>query len=312
MPDRLDQARELLQHHFGYAEFRPAQARVLRSVFAGLDTLAILPTGGGKSICFQIPALVFGGLTLVISPLISLMQDQIAAARARGIPAAGLNSTQSQAEQRQVWNALRRGALRLLYVSPERLRRLSVELRDARIRPDLLAVDEAHCITEWGHDFRPSYRTLQGSRYRLGRPPTIALTGSATPSVRQDIVRALGFSPQRRAVHLGSFDRANLWFGVVQVRGERERLEALLDLLRGDDQMAIVYVSTRGVAEAVAGALRTAGHRAEPYHAGLSKSRRAATLEAFLDDQLDVVVATCAFGMGIDKPKTAVTAYAAR
>ena len=302
MPDRLHQARELLRHHFGYPEFRPAQGRVLRSVFAGLDTLAILPTGGGKSICFQVPALVFGGLTLVVSPLISLMQDQIAAACARGIAAEGLNSTQSESEQRRVWEALRGGALRLLYVSPERLRRLSLELRDAEIRPSLLAVDEAHCIAEWGHDFRPSYRTLQGSRYRLGRPQTIALTGSATPTVREDIVRALGFSPGRCAVHLGSFDRANLWFGVVQVPGERERLRALLDLLRGDDRMAIVYVATRGVSEALAGALRTAGHRAEPYHAGLAKARRAATLQAFLDDRVDVVVATCAFGMGIDKP----------
>jgi RecQ family ATP-dependent DNA helicase len=302
VPDRLLQARELLRHHFGYPDFRPAQARVLRSIFAGLDTLAILPTGGGKSICFQIPALVLGGLTLVVSPLISLMQDQIAAARARGIAAEGLNSTQAEAEQRRVWEALRAQALRLLYVSPERLRRLSLELRDAGIRPGLLAVDEAHCIAEWGHDFRPSYRTLQESRYRLGRPQTIALTGSATPTVREEIARALGFSLQRQAIHLGSFDRANLWFGVVQVPGERERLRALLDLLRGDDRMAIVYVPTRGVSEAVASALRTAGHRGEPYHAGLTKSRRAATLEAFLDDRLDVVVATCAFGMGIDKP----------
>jgi ATP-dependent DNA helicase RecQ len=309
MPDRLQQARELLQRHFGYSEFRPAQARVLGSVFAGLDTLAILPTGGGKSICFQVPALVFGGLTLVVSPLISLMQDQIAAARARGIAAAGLNSTQSEAEQREVWEALRQGVLRLLYVSPERLRRLSAELRDIPIRPALLAVDEAHCITEWGHDFRPSYRTLQGSRYRLGRPQTIALTGSATPSVRQDIVRVLGFSPDRRAVHLGSFDRPNLWFGVVPVPDERERLQALLALLRGDDQMVIVYASTRGVAEAVAGALRSAGHRAEPYHAGLTKTRRAATLEAFLDDRLDIVVATCAFGMGIDKPNVRLVVH---
>jgi RecQ family ATP-dependent DNA helicase len=309
VPDRLHQARELLRHHFGYPDFRPAQARVLRSIFAGLDTLAILPTGGGKSICFQIPALVLGGLNLVVSPLISLMQDQIAAARARGIAAEGLNSTQAEAEQRRVWQALRAQALRLLYVSPERLRRLSLELRDTGIRPALLAVDEAHCIAEWGHDFRPSYRTLQGSRYRLGRPQTIALTGSATPTVRQDIARALGFSPQRQAIQLGSFDRANLWFGVVQVPGERERLRALLDLLRGDDRMAIVYVPTRGVSEAVATALRTAGHRAEPYHAGLTKSRRAATLEAFLDDRLDVVVATCAFGMGIDKPNVRLVVH---
>jgi ATP-dependent DNA helicase RecQ len=301
MGDLLSEARCLLQHHYGYPDFRPAQARVIRSILDGRDTLAILPTGGGKSICFQIPALALGGLTVVVSPLISLMQDQVDAARARGLAAACLNSSLGTAEQEAVRRTIVEGSLRLLYVSPERLDRLSLELCQHRIQTRLLVVDEAHCIAEWGHDFRPSYRKLGRARYRLGQPQAVALTGSATPVVRDEIARALrlrrGF-----ALHLGSFDRANLWFGAVQVRTEKERLRALLELLRGDDAMALVYAPTRGSTEAVSRALCRAGHRAAPYHAGLTKSRRAETLEDFLRDQVDVVVATCAFGMGIDKP----------
>ena len=192
--------------------------------------------------------------------------------------------------------------MRLLYLSPERLERFASELRSAGVRPSLLAVDEAHCIAEWGHDFRPSYRTLLAARYRLGRPPAIALTGSATPAVRSEIARALGFTDGGAAQHLGSFDRENLWFGVVKVGSDSERLEALRRLIAGDDRMAIVYAPTRSVTEGVARALVAAGHRAAPYHAGLDRARRAAILDAFLCDRLDVVVATCAFGMGIDKP----------
>jgi ATP-dependent DNA helicase RecQ len=166
----------------------------------------------------------------------------------------------------------------------------------------LLAVDEAHCISEWGHDFRPSYRLLRAARYKLGNPQTIALTGSATPQVREDIVLSLGFIPDRRCVHVGSFDRANLWFGVVPVADEAERFAALRRLLARKDRLAIVYTPTRGLTESLARALWTAGHRAAPYHAGLTRERRAATLEAFLQDRVGVVVATCAFGMGIDKP----------
>jgi ATP-dependent DNA helicase RecQ len=302
MSDALAEARRLLRHHFGYDDFRPAQAPVVASVLAGRDTLAVLPTGGGKSICFQVPALVLGGVTIVVSPLIALMQDQVAAAVARGIPAAGLHSSLGREEQDAVWATLRAGELRLLYVSPERLARLAPQLASAGIRPTLLAVDEAHCIAEWGFDFRPSYRLLRNARSRLGRPPVVALTGSATPEVRQEIARSLGFIPGQYAVHLGSFDRSNLWFGVVPARDERHRLRALLELLGGDDRMAIVYAPTRSTTEAIARALRDAGHRAAPYHAGLTKERRAATLGEFLEDRVDVVVATCAFGMGIDKP----------
>ncbi|HEU5040798.1 MAG TPA: RecQ family ATP-dependent DNA helicase, partial [Gemmatimonadales bacterium] len=196
--------------------------------------------------------------------------------------------------------ALQEGTLRLLYVSPERLDSLAPQLRERELRPALLAVDEAHCISEWGHDFRPSFRRLRGARYKLGHPPTVALTGSATLAVREDIIRALGFGPNR-AVHVGSFDRPNLWFGVVPVADEKARLAALLDLLRRD-RLAIVYAPTRGVTESLARALFRAGYRAVPYHAGLTGERRAATLDAFLAGQVGVIVATCAFGMGIDKP----------
>jgi ATP-dependent DNA helicase RecQ len=299
----LDDARGLLRQHFGHPDFRPAQVPVIRSILAGRDTLAILPTGGGKSVCFQIPAMAAGGLTLVVSPLIALMQDQVTAACARGIPAAALHSAIGTAERARIRARLREGSLRLLYVSPERLSRLAPELAAAGHRPVLLAVDEAHCSAEWGHDFRPSYRTLGAARSRLGRPPAIALTGSATPEVRRDIARALRFPPGRYDEHVGSFDRPNLWFGVVPVSSEAERLQALVRLLEADDRMVIVYTPTRSVTEAVARALLQAGHRAAPYHAGLTRERRAHTLEAFLDDRLDVIVATCAFGMGIDKPQ---------
>jgi ATP-dependent DNA helicase RecQ len=302
METRMAEARHALLRHFGYAEFRPAQTRVLESVFAGTDTLAVLPTGGGKSVCFQVPAVVLGGLTLVVSPLISLMQDQVAAASGRGIPAACLTSGLLSSEQSAIWEGLRAGRLRLLYVSPERLEGLVPRLRTDGIRPVLLAIDEAHCISEWGHDFRPSYRLLRAARYKLGNPQTIALTGSATPEVRDDIVQSLGFVAGRHAVHVGSFDRSNLWLGVVPVADERTRFDTLLALLGRRDRLAIVYASTRGVTESLARALFSAGYRTAPYHAGLTPDRRAQTLEAFLHDRVGVVVATCAFGMGIDKP----------
>ena len=308
MTQLMTEARRLLLHHFGYPDFRRGQIPVLQSVLDGRDTLAVLPTGGGKSICFQIPAMVLPGITLVVSPLISLMQDQVAAARSRGIPAACLNSSLGKAEQQAVQEALTDGSLKMLYVSPERLERLSQELAGRGIRPRLLVVDEAHCIAKWGHDFRPSYRRLARARYRLGQPQAVALTGSATPAVREEIARALRLR-HGYASHLGSFDRRNLWFGAVKVGGEKERLEALLALLRGDDAMSIVYTPTRGSTEVVARALSRAGHRAAPYHAGLTKGTRATTLDDFLRDRVDIIVATCAFGMGIDKPSVRLVVH---
>ena len=306
--DLMAEARRVLQYHFGYSDFRPAQTPVIRSILEGSDTLAVLPTGGGKSICFQVPAMVLDGLTVVVSPLISLMQDQVEAARARGLPAACLNSTLSQTEQMRVRSSIGDGSLRLLYLSPERLDRLSGELQSAGIRPRLLVIDEAHCIAEWGHDFRPGFRKLARARYRLGQPQAVALTGSATPEVRQEIAQSLRLR-NGYALHVGSFDRSNLWFGAVRVSSEQERLRALVDLLRGNDVMAIVYAPTRGSTEAVSRALCQAGHRATPYHAGLTKARRSAALEDFLRDRVDVIVATCAFGMGIDKPNVRLVVH---
>ena len=304
----MAEARRLLFHHFGYSEFRRAQIPVVQSILEGHDTLAVLPTGGGKSICFQIPALVLQGLSIVVSPLISLMQDQVDAARSRGVAAACLNSSLGRAEQEAVRQSVRDGSLRLLYLSPERLERLSQELNSQGVRPRLLIVDEAHCIAEWGHDFRPSYRRLSRARYRLGQPQAVALTGSATPAVREEIARALRLR-DGYALHLGSFDRRNLWFCAVRVESEKQRLQALLELLHGDDAMSIVYAPTRGSTEAVARALARAGHRAAPYHAGLTKGRRVATLDDFLRDRVDIIVATCAFGMGIDKPSVRLVVH---
>ncbi len=303
----LPDAQALLLRHFGYPAFRRAQREVVRSVLAGDDVLAVLPTGGGKSICFQVPALAFDGLTVVVSPLVSLMQDQVAAARARGIRAAALHSALAPEERAGVLATLADRSLRLLYLSPERLARTAAGLCRIAGPPALLAVDEAHCISEWGHDFRPSYRALRRARYLLGEPQTVALTGSATPTVRDDIVGALGLgraiSGRRRiAIHVGSFDRSNLWFGTLPVRDDRQRLERLLALLRSAGGLALVYAPTRRATERLAAAIRRAGFRSTCYHAGLEAERRAAVLSGFVADAFDVVVATCAFGMGIDKP----------
>jgi RecQ family ATP-dependent DNA helicase len=303
-------ARARLRHHFGYDDFRPLQTRVVEALEQGRDVLAVLPTGAGKSICFQVPALLRTSPTIVISPLISLMQDQVAAAVARGIPAAALNSTLSAKAQRELLEQVVQGAVRLLYTSPERLGRLAVDLVERGFQPGLLAVDEAHCISEWGTDFRPAYRTLRRLRAKLGWPQVIALTGSATPAVRKDITFALGLGRGRGFSQvLGSFDRRNLWFGVAQVGSERERLRALISALTLQDALAIVYAPTRNLVEELSRVLGNSGFRAAPYHAGLSPAARRDVLNRFLTDQLGVVVATCAFGMGIDKPNVRLVVH---
>lgn len=307
LPERITEARRLLHHAYGYADFRPLQRRVVQSVLAGRDTLAILPTGGGKSICFQVPGLVLGGLTVVVSPLVALMQDQVAGLERRGVTARCVNSLQSESEQQEILELLGRGALRFLYVSPERAPRLVEELARLGRRPSLLAIDEAHCISEWGHDFRPAFRRLAAFRLATGRPPTVALTGSATQAVREDIIRSLELA--RPEVHLGSFDRPNLWFGVRPIRSPRQRLPLLFSLLEGRPGLTIVYTSTRNAADALAQRLYFAGYRAAAYHAGLTRERRSDVLERFLRGDLDVVVATSAFGMGIDAPRVRLVVH---
>jgi ATP-dependent DNA helicase RecQ len=301
LPERIAEARRLLHGHYGFRDFRPLQRRVVQSVLAGRDTLAVLPTGGGKSVCYQVPALVLGGLTLVVSPLVALMQDQVGALKRRGMPADTLNSLMTTEEQAGVLARIASGQLRLLYASPERAVLLALELARLRVRPSLLAVDEAHCISEWGHDFRPAYRHLALVREELGRPPTVALTGSATAQVRADIVQSLGFG--RHDAHLGSFDRPNLTFAVVRLRTPAERLPRIRELLAPRPGLAIVYVPTRTTADALSQALWFTGYRTASYHAGLSRERRGEVLRRFLAEDLDVVVATSAFGMGIDAPR---------
>ncbi len=304
---RVAEARRLLHGHYGFRDFRPLQRRVVQSVLAGRDTLAVLPTGGGKSICFQVPALVLGGLTLVVSPLVALMQDQVRALVQRGIAAATLNALMPAEAQAAVLARVSDGSLRLLYVSPERASTLGLELLRRGVRPVLLAIDEAHCITEWGHDFRPSYRHLGQLRLDLGRPPLVALTGSATAAVRQDVIESLALV--RPDCHLGSFDRPNLHLGVEFVRDPSARLTRTRELLAPRPGLAIVYVSTRNAADAMAQALWFSGHRAAPYHAGLSRERREEVLEKFIREELDVVVATSAFGMGIDAPRVRLVVH---
>ncbi|MBX3172810.1 MAG: ATP-dependent DNA helicase RecQ [Gemmatimonadaceae bacterium] len=312
-PDtRLEAARRVLAERFGYPDFRPGQTQAVDSVLAGRDTLVILPTGGGKSLCYQVPALVLDGLTVVISPLISLMKDQVDALVARGIPATYVNSTLSASEVSARMAAVQRGEIRMLYVAPERfdLGRSAERLREVGVT--LLAVDEAHCISEWGHDFRPSYLRVRDVRARLGDPPTVALTATATPEVREDIARQLALRDPE--VVITGFDRTNLSYHVIPAKNDAAKDEALVDLL-GDhlrsqpEGVAIVYASTRKTVERIAGVLTKAKLPALAYHAGLDDAHRADVQDAFMKERVRIIVATNAFGMGIDKPNVRLVVH---
>jgi ATP-dependent DNA helicase RecQ len=294
----LADAEQVLARVWSHSTFRHHQRRAILAALQGRDCLAVLPTGGGKSICFQVPALVLPGLTVVISPLISLMQDQVAALQQRGVAAAYLSSTLTPAVRSGILASMREGRLKLLYVAPERLDGLTRDLQRTPVA--LLAVDEAHCISEWGHEFRPHYRTIGRHRSVLGSPPTIALTGTATAETRADIVRTLHL--KNPVLILRSFDRPNLYFAARKVGYDGERLHLALRLLRATDGTAIVYVPTRNQTDGVTTVLRHWGLRALPYHAGLPASARRGLLARFLDGRCRVIVATNAFGMGIDKP----------
>lgn len=294
----LGEARSVLRTVWNYPDFRYHQRKTILAALRGRDCLAVLPTGGGKSLCFQVPALLLPGMTLVVSPLISLMQDQVAALKKRGIAAAYLSSTQKPDLQRSIRDALSTGVLKLLYVAPERLETL---IRSTpRIDVSLLAVDEAHCISEWGHEFRPHFRALGKHRRGLGMPPTMAVTATATPQTCDDIVRVLNL---RRLVRVSqSFDRPNLRFAAKRYEKEACRVREAARMLRARVGTAIVYVQTRDRTDGIASLLRQWGFRAAPYHAGLPASARRSLLESFIDGAIRIIVATNAFGMGIDKP----------
>lgn len=296
----LDAARAVLEQRFRLQRFRVHQLKVLGPLLSGRNVLAVLPTGAGKSLCYQVPALLGSGLTLVVSPLISLMQDQVAALRRRGIAAAYVNSQLDQDQRRVVLDAALGGRLTLLYCAPERLASLTRRLRAASTRVALLAVDEAHCITEWGNEFRPVYRALGAFRSFLGHPPTIALTGSATAAARADILAVLRI-PDATVV-VTSFDRPNLTFAVRRVSGDRERFALIRGMVRDGQGTSLIYTPTRRLTELVTRALLRTSVRAAPYHASLSAGTRRRVLRAFMAGQVRVIVATSAFGMGIDKP----------
>jgi ATP-dependent DNA helicase RecQ len=304
----LASATALLQRTFGLTSFRPMQQRVLEPALAGRDVLAVLPTGGGKSLCFQVPALHDAGLTVVISPLIALMQDQVGRLQSRGVPAATLSGDVDRGTEAMVLDQARVGVLRLLYVSPERLTRIADALMSRDVAISRLAVDEAHCIVEWGHDFRPAYRRIRAVRMALGRPPCIALTASATPAVRVAIRESLGLASDAAEI-VGSFDRRNLRFEVVRVHGNEDRLARLVVRVRTTRGAVVVYAPTRGLTEGLARVLVQGGVAAAPYHAGMKPGERRDVLDRFLGDRVRVVVATCAFGMGIDKPDVRLVAH---
>ncbi|HEY2955342.1 MAG TPA: ATP-dependent DNA helicase RecQ [Candidatus Eisenbacteria bacterium] len=298
VPARLADPQQVLERVFGYREFRPGQREVMEAVLTGRDCIAIMPTGSGKSLTFQIPARMLAGPVLVISPLISLMKDQVDALARYGFRAAVLNSTIPFEERRLRLAALRRGELELLYVAPEALDG-SLRAIIAESRVSLMVVDEAHCISHWGHDFRPAYRRLQGLGQELGAP-VLALTATATRRVAGDIIRQLGM--QKPAGYRGSFFRPNLRITVQKKGAGRETRKDILGIVRKrGGESGIVYALSRKSVEATSEWLQRHGVRARPYHAGLGDQERARTQDAFARDELDVVVATVAFGMGIDK-----------
>ena len=285
--DPLDEARAVLRRYWGYPDFRRGQDQAIRNVLSGGDSLTIMPTGGGKSLCYQVPGAMLPGLTLVVSPLISLMKDQVDALEAARVPAAFINSTLPAGEMAARLDAAERGTLKLLYVAPERFDADGFRRRLAGLRVSLLAVDEAHCVSEWGHDFRPSYLRLR--------------------EVRADIVRQLGL--REPAVLVTGFDRRNLVWHVLQAKNDSEKDRLLLRLLKGRDGSAIVYASTRRAVDAITGLLNGMGTVAVGYHAGLPDRDRKRIQDEFMSGRVRVVVATNAFGMGIDKPDVRVVVH---
>ncbi len=299
---QLTSPEQVLKYFFGYDSFRPGQQSIIEAVLQNQDALAIMPTGGGKSLCYQLPALLKSGLTIVISPLIALMQDQVEALQDNGIGATFLNSTVSGAEVRRRSQQILQGKIKLLYVAPERiLTEAFLDFLDqvaVQIGISTLAIDEAHCVSEWGHDFRPEYRQLQQLRQRYPTVPVLALTATATARVRQDITQQLGL--QQPLIHIASFNRPNLYY---EVRPKpKQAYRELIRLMRQTSGAGIVYCLSRKKVDEITQRLQEAGIEALPYHAGLSDTVRKENQTRFIRDDVRVMVATIAFGMGINKP----------
>lgn len=288
---------QVLRRTFGFSSFRPHQQEIVQAVLDGQDVFAALPTGGGKSLCYQLPALLLPGLTVVVSPLIALMQDQVAGAALSGVPAVFLNSSLEPEQARAVWSRVRGGVVRLLYVSPERLATDGFRARLHDLQIALFAVDEAHCISEWGHEFRPDYRTLSVLRAEFPDVPIAAFTATATPQVQDDVIRLLQLR-EPLAVR-GDFDRKEIFYRVVRKRRAAEQIQQFV--LAHNGEPGIVYRATRKAVEETADRLERAGVTALSYHAGLDAEERRVNQDRFVRDEVQVMVATIAFGMGIDK-----------
>ncbi len=288
----------LLKKHFGYDNFRPLQEEIIKHVLQEKDCLAIMPTGGGKSLCFQLPALIFNGITIVVSPLISLMKDQVDALQSNGISAGFINSTLDSSDIAQIQFQAKRGDLKILYIAPERINANGFEDFLRTLRVSLIAIDEAHCISEWGHDFRPDYLNLKKLRNLLPYAPVIALTATATPKVRADIIRQL--SLKNNKTFTSSFDRPNLTYRVEPKKDFSTKLFSLLE--KHKNESIILYCFSRKDTEELSENLNKNNFRSLPYHAGLDPVTRRDTQEKFIHDQVNIIAATIAFGMGIDKP----------
>ncbi|MFC3212107.1 DNA helicase RecQ [Planomicrobium okeanokoites] len=294
----LEKARELLQTYFGYETFRTGQEQAISQVFEGSNSICVMPTGGGKSMCYQIPAMVMEGTTIVVSPLISLMKDQVDALLAAGIPAAYINSSMDFDEVRETLYDVQRGVVKLLYIAPERLDNEMFLNELQGVHVPLIAVDEAHCISQWGHDFRPSYRLISRMMELFPNNPTVlALTATATPQVREDICRILNIE-ERHTIMTG-FERANLTFSVIRGQDRERFLKEYVQ--KNDKEAGIIYAATRKTVDSVYEMLLKKGIKAAKYHAGMPDDQRRAGQEQFLNDEVTVMVATNAFGMGIDK-----------
>jgi ATP-dependent DNA helicase RecQ len=292
-------AREALLEHFGFTDFLEGQANVIESVLAGQNAVVVMPTGGGKSLCYQLPALMRDGVTLVVSPLIALMKDQVDALSARDIPTTFINSSLGYSETGKRLSEIRRGLYKLVYVAPERFRSQAFMDAIATVKVRLFAVDEAHCISHWGHDFRPDYLRLKDAVDRLGHPQIIALTATATQKVRADISEQLGLTDPRYLV--AGFDRPNLALRVVHVSAEKEKLDTLKRVIKTSAGSGIIYAATRKSVEQIAAKLKMAGLSIEPYHGGMGELERTRAQDSFMSGRVQAIVATNAFGMGIDK-----------
>lgn len=288
----------ILNSVFGYKQFRAGQEQVIDAVLAGQDCLVLMPTGGGKSLCYQVPALLLPGITIVVSPLISLMQDQVAQLKAQGVAAAYINQSQSREEQQQIYQGLHHGHIKILYVAPERLLTDDFLMRLQHLQISLFAIDEAHCVSHWGHDFRPHYYRLGQLKQHFSHIPVMALTATADIATRNDIVMQLGLVNAH--IYTGSFDRPNIRYTIEEKFKPLSQLMRFLKEQKG--QSGIIYCSSRKRVDDIAEKLVDAGYNAASYHAGLENEQRTFVQNAFARDDIHIVVATVAFGMGINKP----------